>query len=63
MKLLEINNLHTYFDTKKGLIKAVNGVSLSIEEGRTLGVVGLNTTLFEAGKGFGPALTGVNEII
>lgn len=40
MKLLEINNLYTYFDTKKGLIKAVNGVSLSIEEGRTLGVVG-----------------------
>ena len=40
MKLLEINNLHTYFDTKRGLIKAVNGVSLSIEEGRTLGVVG-----------------------
>lgn len=40
MKLLEINNLHTYFDTQKGLIKAVNGVSLSIEEGRTLGVVG-----------------------
>ena len=40
MKLLEINNLHTYFDTKKGLIKAVNGVNLSIEEGRTLGVVG-----------------------
>lgn len=40
MKLVEINNLHTYFDTKKGLIKAVNGVTLSIEEGRTLGVVG-----------------------
>ena len=40
MKLLEINNLHTYFDTKKGLIKAVNGVTLSIDEGRTLGVVG-----------------------
>lgn len=40
MKLLEINNLHTYFDTKRGLIKAVNGVSLSIEEGKTLGVVG-----------------------
>ncbi|MGL5977805.1 MAG: ABC transporter ATP-binding protein [Erysipelotrichaceae bacterium] len=40
MKLLEINNLHTYFTTKRGLIKAVNGVTLSIEEGRTLGVVG-----------------------
>ena len=40
MKLVEINNLHTYFETKRGLIKAVNGVTLSIEEGRTLGVVG-----------------------
>ena len=40
MKLLEINNLHTYFETRRGLIKAVNGVSLSIEEGKTLGVVG-----------------------
>ena len=40
MKLLEIKDLHTYFDTKRGLIKAVNGVNLSIEEGHTLGVVG-----------------------
>ena len=40
MSLLEIKDLQTYFDTKRGLIKAVNGVSLTIEEGRTLGVVG-----------------------
>ena len=40
MKMLEIKDLHTYFETKRGLIKAVNGVSLSLEEGRTLGVVG-----------------------
>ena len=40
MKLLEIKDLHTYFTTRRGLIKAVNGVSLSIESGRTLGVVG-----------------------
>lgn len=40
MKLLEINNLHTYFSTRRGLIKAVNGVTLSVEEGKTLGVVG-----------------------
>ena len=40
MSLLEINNLHTYFETKRGLVKAVNGVSLKIEEGQTLGVVG-----------------------
>ncbi|MFV0479619.1 MAG: ABC transporter ATP-binding protein [Anaerorhabdus sp.] len=40
MALLEIKNLHTYFETKRGLIKAVNGVTLSVNEGRTLGVVG-----------------------
>ncbi|HEY8445271.1 MAG TPA: ABC transporter ATP-binding protein [Bacilli bacterium] len=39
-KLLEIKNLHTYFTTKRGIIKAVNGVTLSIEEGKTLGLVG-----------------------
>jgi len=39
-KMLEMNNVHCYFDTKKGLIRAVDGVSLSMEEGKTLGVVG-----------------------
>ena len=38
--MLEIINLHSYFETKRGLIKAVDGVSLGIEEGKTLGVVG-----------------------
>ena len=39
-RMLEIVDLHTYFETKRGLIRAVDGVSLGIEEGRTLGVVG-----------------------
>lgn len=39
-KLLEINKLHTYFETRRGLIKAVNGVSCTIKEGKTLGLVG-----------------------
>lgn len=40
MSLLEVKNLHTYFKTRKGIVKAVNDVSYSVEEGRTLGVVG-----------------------
>ncbi|MDD3113299.1 MAG: ABC transporter ATP-binding protein [Candidatus Izemoplasmatales bacterium] len=40
MSLLEIKNLHTYFTTKRGLIKAAYGVSLKVEEGKTLGIVG-----------------------
>ena len=40
MRMLEMINLHTYFDTKRGLIRAVDGVSLGIEQGKTLGVVG-----------------------
>lgn len=40
MALLEIKDLHTYFETRRGLIKAVYGVSLKVEAGKTLGVVG-----------------------
>ena len=38
--LLEIEDLHTYFKTKEGVVKAVNGVSLRLEEDSILGVVG-----------------------
>ncbi|MFR7871368.1 MAG: peptide ABC transporter ATP-binding protein, partial [Fenollaria timonensis] len=37
MALLELKDLHTFFTTKKGIIKAVNGVSYSVEQGKTLG--------------------------
>lgn len=39
-QLLEINNLKTYFNTLDGTVRAVDGVSLQIQPGRTLGVVG-----------------------
>ena len=38
--LLEIRDLHTYFETKEGVVKAVNGVSLAIAESGILGLVG-----------------------
>ncbi len=38
--LLEIQNLKTYFFTRKGIVKAVDGVDVSIQEGETLGLVG-----------------------
>jgi len=40
MALLEVKNLHTYFKTRKGIVKAVNDVSYALEPGRTIGIVG-----------------------
>ena len=40
MALLEVKDLHTFFKTRKGIVKAVNGVSYSVESGKTLGIVG-----------------------
>ncbi len=38
--LLSVENLRTYFDTKAGLVKAVDGVSFSVNEGEALGLAG-----------------------
>jgi peptide/nickel transport system ATP-binding protein len=38
--LLEVRDLKTHFRTDDGIVKAVDGVSFSVEKGRTLGIVG-----------------------
>ena len=38
--LLEVRDLHVQFPTEEGVVKAVNGASLTLEEGQVLGVVG-----------------------
>lgn len=38
--LLEVNDLKMYFHTQDGVVKAVDGVSYTLDRGETLGVVG-----------------------
>ncbi len=38
--ILEIEDLHTYFFTDQGVVKAVNGVSFNVPQNATVGVVG-----------------------
>ncbi len=38
--ILEVDDLHSYFFTDQGVVKAVNGVSFNVPQGKIVGVVG-----------------------
>src|SRR4051795_4479742 len=38
--LLEVENLQVHFETEDGLVKAVDGISYTVDRGQTLGIVG-----------------------
>jgi peptide/nickel transport system ATP-binding protein len=40
MALLEVEDLHVSFETDDGIVKAVDGVSYTVDRGQTLGIVG-----------------------
>ena len=39
-KLLEVKNLKVQFETSDGIVKALNGIEISLDEGMTVGLVG-----------------------
>jgi ABC-type dipeptide/oligopeptide/nickel transport system ATPase component len=39
-KLLEVNNLRTFFYTRRGMVKSVNDVSFDVKKGEILGIAG-----------------------
>lgn len=55
--LLKINDIHTYFYSKRGVIKAVEGVTLEIKKGEILGIVG------ESGSGKSVAVKSIMHLV
>ena len=55
--LLEVKNLHIHYSTEDGLVKALNGASIEVKEGKTLGLVG------ETGAGKTTMARGIMRLI
>ena len=56
-KLLEVKNLQTHFFTASGVSKAVDGISFSLEKGKTMGIVG------ESGSGKSVASSSIIRLL
>jgi len=56
-KLIQVNNLKTYFYTEAGTVKAVDGISFDIYKGEVLGIVG------ESGSGKSVTSLSINRLI
>lgn len=56
-KLLKVENLKTYFKTRKGIVKAVDGISFELEKGEVLGIAG------ETGSGKSVAVKSIMRIL
>lgn len=55
--ILQVKNLHTYFFTGEGVVKAVEGASFDVRPGKTLGIVG------ESGCGKSVAAKSILQIV
>ncbi len=55
--LLEVKNLHIHYSTDEGVVRALNGASITIEEGKTLGLVG------ETGAGKSTLARGILRLV
>lgn len=56
-RLLEVDNLQTEFHTTEGIVKAVNGISYTLDEGEIIGIVG------ESGSGKSVSVLSLLQLI